>query len=99
MKIRIVSNGTPEGTKVFDDHGRQLPLAILRIKWECSVNKPAIAELVVADVEVQVTGEVAALGKYDKALALTEEQRQADEAMSRANAPRPTPWKWNPKGQ
>jgi hypothetical protein len=62
LKIKIVSNGTPEGTKVFDDQGRQLPLAILRIKWECSVNKPAIAELLVADVEVQVTGEVASLG-------------------------------------
>lgn len=52
--VRIVSDGTPHGTKVFVD-GRELK-SVTHVSWECGVEGLAVAKLTLYADEVQLEG-------------------------------------------
>lgn len=58
MKIvRIESDGSPEGTKVFNELGEEV-INITSIKWEISAKSLATVTISLIDVAVIVKGKV-----------------------------------------
>lgn len=50
MKLRIISDGTPPGTKVFmvDEAGIETPVpGVMEVTWKCEVGHTAAAQIVV----------------------------------------------------
>ena len=63
-KLKIVSDGTPGGTKLFDaDTGEDLNLPITRIVWSCELADAAKAEVTILCPLVQLIGETYIGGK------------------------------------
>jgi len=56
-QIRIVSDGTPFGTKVFDAEGSEIKGCITKVEWSIEGGKVAQATLTFSDVEVDVSGD------------------------------------------
>lgn len=53
--MRIVSDGTPKGTKVFDNSGNEIR-HIQKVGWSISVEGVPVVTLIIADdVEIDVT--------------------------------------------
>lgn len=52
-QLKIVSDGTPLGTRVYDADGRLITAPITRISWEILPCRPAVAQVeFIAEVEV-----------------------------------------------
>ena len=58
MQLRITSDGTPGGTRLFDvKSGRAFPLAVRRLAWALDGEKNAGATLEVDLADAQVDGD------------------------------------------
>lgn len=57
MKVKIVSDGTPKGTKVVDIETGEVIENITRIFWEVSLDSLAKAHIEIADCEIEVEAE------------------------------------------
>lgn len=58
QKVKIISDGTPNGTRVLDSDGVQIEGAISKIEWGIEAGGgPAIAKITFINVEVEVIGE------------------------------------------
>ena len=56
-RIKIVSNGSPAGTKVFLPDGSEIPM-ITEIKWSLIAGDVAKVQITLANVEVEAEGEL-----------------------------------------
>lgn len=57
-RYRIVSDGTPMGTKVFDGAGQQLDMGwVTKVGWSIEGGGIATATITVANVEVELVGD------------------------------------------
>ena len=56
MRLRIISDGTPQGTKVLDGNGRLIK-GISQVTWSVEYGKRASATLTFNNVDVDVIGE------------------------------------------
>jgi len=56
MKIKIISDGTPHGTKVIDMDTGEPIAGILEVTWRVDAGGDAIAELKIYGVPVEVVG-------------------------------------------
>jgi len=56
MKIKIISDGTPLGTKVLDENGIEIT-GICEVTWFIYPDGPARARLTFANVEIEAIGE------------------------------------------
>ena len=61
MKMRIVSDGTALGTKVFGEDGEMIR-SVRRVEWSVEVGGLGTAVLHVDNVEVDIVGETAEPG-------------------------------------
>lgn len=58
-RVRIVSDGTPIGTKVYDADGRLMDMgAITKVEWSIEAAGTGVARLTLANVEVDLIGGV-----------------------------------------
>lgn len=55
--LRIVSDGTPLGTKVFDSDGAEIKGCITKVEWSIDANCAGQATLTFANVEVDLIGD------------------------------------------
>lgn len=55
-RVRIISDGTPVGTQVFDEHGKPITY-VTAIKWNIESNGLATAQLTLTQVEVDIVGD------------------------------------------
>ena len=54
-RIRIVSDGTPAGTRVLQPNGERMPGRITNVEWRVAANGgPATAVITFHNVEVEV---------------------------------------------
>lgn len=58
MKVLINSNGSLQGTYVFDQDGRAIKGNITKIEWVVEANKPARATVTLEDVELSSPAEM-----------------------------------------
>lgn len=58
MKIKIVSDGTPKGTRVNNAETGELLTGVLAVEWAITSHGGAIAKLTLRDVEVKLIGQV-----------------------------------------
>jgi hypothetical protein len=57
-RYRIVSDGTPAGTKIFDGAGQQLGAGwITKVEWSVEGGGIGTAKITVANVEVDLVGD------------------------------------------
>jgi hypothetical protein len=60
-RYRIVSDGTPVGTKVYDTDGHQLDMGLItKVEWSVEASGIGVARLTLWDVEVDVAGDARA---------------------------------------
>ncbi len=57
-RVKIISDGSPAGTQVFDENGVQIKGCITRVLWGVKPGAPAVAVITFANVELDVTGEL-----------------------------------------
>lgn len=57
MRIRILSDGTGNGTRVVDERGQRVEM-VTKIEWQVEVKGLATAVLTFARVPVEVSGEL-----------------------------------------
>lgn len=58
-RIRIVSDGTPRGTKVFDADGEPFDMStITAVEWSIDADGAAIARLTFCGAEIDVIGDL-----------------------------------------
>jgi hypothetical protein len=55
--MRIVSDGTPFGTKVYDADGAEIKGCITKVEWSIEVDGIGQAKLTFSNVEVDVIGD------------------------------------------
>lgn len=58
MKLRIVSDGTPNGTHVEDSEAGERVENVTGIEWSIRIGGLAIADIRLSKIEVSVEGEV-----------------------------------------
>ena len=56
-QVRIVSDGTGRGTKVFDAAGQEVTLPIVSIEWRVDADR-SVVTLEIMNPEMDVIGEV-----------------------------------------
>jgi hypothetical protein len=57
-KMRIVSDGTPRGTNVFDENGVEIKAFITAIDWSIRPGKAAVVTIEFHNVEIDAVGEM-----------------------------------------
>lgn len=57
-KMRIVSNGTPHGTKVLDENGVEIKAHIAAIDWSIRPGKAGVVTIEFHNVEIDAVGEM-----------------------------------------
>jgi hypothetical protein len=62
MKLKIDSDGTPNGTKVMTEDGTVLS-GVTFVQWSLAVGHKATATIVVREVPVQLRGEAISIGR------------------------------------
>lgn len=67
-RYRIVSDGTPLGTKVLDPEGRPLDM-VSKIEWSIEAGGIGVARLTLINVEVDAIGDEAQESAQDAAAA------------------------------
>lgn len=67
MRLRIVSDGRPSGTRLYDaDTGEEVDLMVRAVSWSVSALEPASATLELIDVEIEASGAVESLDDWRK---------------------------------
>ena len=57
-RYRIVSDGTPLGTKILEPDGRQMDLTgVTKVEWSVEAGGIGVARLTLINVEVDVVGD------------------------------------------
>jgi hypothetical protein len=56
--VRIESDGTPKGTRIFDANGTPIEGAITKIEWSILPEKFARAVVTFENVEIEATGAI-----------------------------------------
>ncbi len=56
MKLKIVSDGTGDGTKILDENGERIENAV-SVNWEIEASNNAIATITFMNVPVELVGE------------------------------------------
>lgn len=54
--MRITSDGTPRGTKVYDVNGCELQGCITKVEWSIEAGGVGVAKITFANVEVDLVG-------------------------------------------
>lgn len=69
VRVKVVSDGTPNGTKLFDaDTGAELKLPVSAITWHIDADSAGQALVRLTVVQVEVEGEAAGLTRDVEAL-------------------------------
>lgn len=69
VRVKVVSDGTPMGTKLFDaDTGAELKLPVTAITWHIDNDSPGQALIRLNVVQVEVVGEATGLSLEVEAL-------------------------------
>ncbi|KVW15402.1 hypothetical protein WK91_18370 [Burkholderia cepacia] len=55
-RYRIISDGTPRGTKVLQPDGSEMS-NVVKVEWEITGDSPGIARVTLIGVEVDVVGD------------------------------------------
>lgn len=67
MKVKVVSDGTPKGTRIYDCTGALIRLPIDAVDWHVDTSGEAVLRLTVAACAVEVHADLVAVieGKKD----------------------------------
>lgn len=58
MKIKIISDGTPQGTKVVNTETDERIEYVTSVQWKCEIGDIARARIEFLAIPVELTGEV-----------------------------------------
>jgi len=58
MKVEIISNGTPEGTKIVNVETGEILEQVQRIDWNVAIGKLATAKIELIEIPVKLIGEL-----------------------------------------
>lgn len=60
MKLKVVSDGTPQGTKVLNAETGEEVDNVYAVTWEARADKPeSMAQISLAKIEIEALGEAA----------------------------------------
>lgn len=57
-KAKLVSDGTPSGTHVYDENGDELKMMISAVTWRCEANGVGFLTIECPMVEIEAVGDV-----------------------------------------